>query len=81
MVFIFFNSLDPTFVNGTSPGVNPTALLFSPDTDCVLVGDSEGQVMVYKLKNITAGGGSQVRAYLLISMRFDLGHTQNYPFT
>ncbi|XP_056315050.1 dynein axonemal intermediate chain 4 [Danio aesculapii] len=54
------SSLDPTFVNGTSPGVNPTALLFSPETDCVLVGDSEGQVTVYKLKNITAGGGSQV---------------------
>uniref|UniRef100_A0A8C1W7J6 Dynein axonemal intermediate chain 4 n=1 Tax=Cyprinus carpio TaxID=7962 RepID=A0A8C1W7J6_CYPCA len=48
------SSLDPTIVSVTNPGVNPTALLFTPETDCVLVGDSEGQVTVYKLKNLPA---------------------------
>lgn len=59
----------------TSPGVNPTALLFTPETDCVLVGDSEGQVTVYKLKNLAAGDSTQVRPNLFISMMFDLYHT------
>lgn len=79
---ILFNSLDPTIVSVTSPGVNPTALLFTPETDCVLVGDSEGQVTVYKLKNLSAGDSTQVRPYLFISMMFhDLCHTQSNPFT
>lgn len=64
----FFNSLDPTIVNVTCPGVNPTALLFTPESDCVLVGDSEGKVTVYKLKNLTDGGSTQVRPYLFMSM-------------
>lgn len=54
------SSLDPTIVSVTCPGVNPTALLFTSETDCVLVGDSEGKVTVYKLKNLTDGGGTQV---------------------
>ncbi|XP_016303266.1 dynein axonemal intermediate chain 4 [Sinocyclocheilus anshuiensis] len=54
------SSLDPTIVSASSPGVNPTALLFTPETDCVLVGDSEGQVTVYKLKNLPAGDSTQV---------------------
>ncbi|XP_067314517.1 dynein axonemal intermediate chain 4 [Pseudorasbora parva] len=54
------STLDPTIVSVTSPGVNPTALLFTTETDCVLVGDSEGRVTVYKLQNLTAGGSTQV---------------------
>ncbi|XP_051568768.1 dynein axonemal intermediate chain 4-like [Myxocyprinus asiaticus] len=46
--------LDPTIVSVTSPGVKATALLFTPETDCVLVGDSEGHVSVYKLENFTS---------------------------
>jgi len=48
-------------VSTTCPGVNPTAILFTSETDCVLVGDSEGKVTVYKLKNLTDGGSTQVR--------------------
>ncbi|XP_051753182.1 dynein axonemal intermediate chain 4 isoform X2 [Ctenopharyngodon idella] len=54
------SSLDPTIVSETSSGVNPTALLFTTETDCVLVGDSEGGVTVYKLKNLKPGGSTQV---------------------
>uniref|UniRef100_A0A6Q2X6J2 Dynein axonemal intermediate chain 4 n=1 Tax=Esox lucius TaxID=8010 RepID=A0A6Q2X6J2_ESOLU len=52
--------LDPTIVNPASPGVKLTSLLFATETDCVLVGDSDGQVSVYQLKNFTAGEGTQV---------------------
>ncbi|XDV35788.1 hypothetical protein PO909_005670 [Leuciscus waleckii] len=54
------SSLEPAIVSVTCPGVNPTALLFTSETDCVLVGDSEGKVTVYKLKNLTDGGSTQV---------------------
>ncbi|XP_057194414.1 dynein axonemal intermediate chain 4 [Triplophysa rosa] len=54
--------LDPIIVSMSSPGVNPSTLLFTPETDCVLVGDSEGQVSVYKLKNFTAADSTQVDA-------------------
>lgn len=69
---IFFNSLDPTIVSETSSGVNPTALLFTTETDCVLVGDSEGGVTVYKLKNLKPGGSTQVRPDLFMSMWLDV---------
>ncbi|KAL1022772.1 hypothetical protein UPYG_G00032090 [Umbra pygmaea] len=52
--------LDPTIVSLANPGVKLTSLLFATDTDCVLVGDSDGQVSVYKLKNFTVGEGTQV---------------------
>ncbi|KAJ8279085.1 hypothetical protein COCON_G00061510 [Conger conger] len=52
--------LDPTIVSLASPGVKFTSLLFATDTDCVLVGDSEGQVSVYQLKNLEIGEGPQV---------------------
>ncbi|XP_060774448.1 dynein axonemal intermediate chain 4 [Neoarius graeffei] len=52
--------LNPTLVTKVVPGVKPTCLLFAMETDCVLVGDSEGQVSVYKLQNFTAGEGTQV---------------------
>ncbi|KAK2858146.1 hypothetical protein Q7C36_006065 [Tachysurus vachellii] len=52
--------VNPTLVSEPIPGVRPTTLLFAMKTDCVLVGDSEGQVNVYKLKNFTAGDGTEV---------------------
>ncbi|XP_074077343.1 dynein axonemal intermediate chain 4 [Macrotis lagotis] len=44
--------LDPIIVNSAYPGVKFTTVLFSKSTDCVLIGDSEGQVVVYELKNL-----------------------------
>lgn len=47
-------SLSPVVVHHAAAGVTLTALLFARGTDCVLVGDSEGKVTVYQLKNFTA---------------------------
>ncbi|KAM6962991.1 dynein axonemal intermediate chain 4 [Aplochiton taeniatus] len=52
--------LDPTVVSLASPGVKLTSLLFATETDCILVGDSDGQVSVFQLKNLTTGEGNQV---------------------
>ncbi|XP_052454763.1 dynein axonemal intermediate chain 4-like [Carassius gibelio] len=51
------DGLDLTIFSMTSPGM---ALLFTPETDCVLVGDSEGQVPVYEPKNLPDGGSTQM---------------------
>lgn len=42
------------------PGVQLKALLIAAQTDCVLVGDSDGQVTVYKIKNLKMGESNQV---------------------
>ncbi|XP_036378497.1 WD repeat-containing protein 78 [Megalops cyprinoides] len=52
--------LDPTIVSLAGPGVKFTSLLFATETDCVLVGDSEGQVGVYQLKNLNMGEDTKV---------------------
>ncbi|XP_031612125.1 dynein intermediate chain 4, axonemal-like [Oreochromis aureus] len=50
----------PTIVHHAEPGVRLTSLLFARGTECVLVGDSGGQVTVYKLKNFRVGESKQV---------------------
>ncbi|XP_029289365.1 LOW QUALITY PROTEIN: WD repeat-containing protein 78-like [Cottoperca gobio] len=50
----------PTIVHHAAAGVRLTSLLFVKGNDCVLVGDSEGQVTVYQLKNLSVGEGKQV---------------------
>ncbi|KAJ8376223.1 hypothetical protein SKAU_G00068030 [Synaphobranchus kaupii] len=52
--------LDPTIVSLAGPGVKFTSILFATDTDCILVGDSEGQVSVYQLKNLNVEASPQV---------------------
>ncbi|XP_070775448.1 dynein axonemal intermediate chain 4 [Enoplosus armatus] len=52
--------LDPIIVQPAAPDVKMTTLLFATQTDCVLVGDSVGQVTVYQLKNLSVGESSQV---------------------
>uniref|UniRef100_H3AVV7 Dynein axonemal intermediate chain 4 n=1 Tax=Latimeria chalumnae TaxID=7897 RepID=H3AVV7_LATCH len=44
--------LDPIVVSSAGPGAKLTTLLFAQTTDCVLIGDSDGQVSVYELENI-----------------------------
>uniref|UniRef100_A0A8D3E9F8 Dynein axonemal intermediate chain 4 n=1 Tax=Scophthalmus maximus TaxID=52904 RepID=A0A8D3E9F8_SCOMX len=53
--------LDPVAVQPAAPGVTMKSLLFTSRADCVLVGDSDGQVTVYRLKNLRVGESSQVR--------------------
>lgn len=52
--------LFPTIVHHAEPGVRLTSLLFARGTDCVLVGDSKGQVTVYKLRNFRVCKSTQV---------------------
>ncbi|XP_040911473.1 dynein intermediate chain 4, axonemal-like [Toxotes jaculatrix] len=52
--------VDPVAVQPAAPGVEMKSLLFATQTDCVLVGDSGGQVTFYQLKNLSVGGSSQV---------------------
>ncbi|CAJ1056058.1 WD repeat-containing protein 78 [Xyrichtys novacula] len=54
------NILKPTIVQPAPPGVTFTSLLFTRETDCLLVGDSDGQVTVYQIKNLNVGDGKQV---------------------
>lgn len=60
-VYISPVSVSPTIVQYSAPGVEMTALLFATETDCVLVGDSDGQVNVYKLKNLNVRQDKQVK--------------------
>ncbi|XP_047444353.1 dynein axonemal intermediate chain 4 isoform X2 [Mugil cephalus] len=52
--------LEPVTVKPAAPGVRMTSLLFASQTDCVVVGDSDGQVTFYQLKNLRMGETSQV---------------------
>ncbi|XP_031733063.1 WD repeat-containing protein 78-like [Anarrhichthys ocellatus] len=52
--------LDPIIVQPAAAGVKMESLVFAAQTDCVLVGDSDGHVTVYQLKNLSVGESSQV---------------------
>ncbi|XP_035993731.1 WD repeat-containing protein 78 [Fundulus heteroclitus] len=47
--------LDPVIVQPAAPGLKMTSFLFASLTDCVLVGDSYGQVTVYQMQNLRVG--------------------------
>ncbi|XP_033637142.1 WD repeat-containing protein 78-like [Asterias rubens] len=46
------NMLDPIIVNVPAPGVKLSCLQFALNSNCILVGDSEGQVSVFQLRNM-----------------------------
>ncbi|XP_030063051.1 dynein axonemal intermediate chain 4 isoform X2 [Microcaecilia unicolor] len=56
------NILDPVIVSFANPGVKMTTLLFTKEANCVLVGDSDGQVSVYELRNVSGYKTDQVEA-------------------
>uniref|UniRef100_A0A2K6SRK5 Dynein axonemal intermediate chain 4 n=1 Tax=Saimiri boliviensis boliviensis TaxID=39432 RepID=A0A2K6SRK5_SAIBB len=59
---LHISTLDPLIVNVANPGIKFTTILFAKQTDCLLVGDSDGQVSVYELRNMpTALDSGQVR--------------------
>ncbi|KAM9379177.1 dynein axonemal intermediate chain 4 [Phaethornis superciliosus] len=45
---------NPTISHSAKPQVSFTSVLFAPNTDCLLVGDSEGEVGVLQLQNLPA---------------------------
>ncbi|XP_057356285.1 dynein axonemal intermediate chain 4 isoform X3 [Manis pentadactyla] len=49
---LHISTLDPLIVNVANPGIKFTTVLFAKQTDCLLVGDSDGQVVVYELRNM-----------------------------
>ncbi|CAH6790582.1 Wdr78 [Phodopus roborovskii] len=52
------STLDPLIVNVANPGIKFTTILFAKQTDCLLVGDSDGQVAVYELRNMPTASES-----------------------
>nr|XP_046249819.1 dynein axonemal intermediate chain 4-like isoform X3 [Scatophagus argus] len=68
--------LDPIIVHHAAPGVKVTSLLFARGTDCVLVGDTDGQVTVYQLKNLSVGEGKQLLLERGISPKIKASHIQ-----
>ncbi|CAM5162488.1 unnamed protein product [Natator depressus] len=56
------STLDPLIVTFANPGVKFTTVLFARNTDCILIGDSNGIVGVYELRNMTASDSNKVDA-------------------
>uniref|UniRef100_A0A8C3RLB8 Dynein axonemal intermediate chain 4 n=1 Tax=Chelydra serpentina TaxID=8475 RepID=A0A8C3RLB8_CHESE len=54
------STLDPLIVTFANPGVKFTTVLFARNTDCILIGDSDGIVSVYELRNMTASDSNKV---------------------
>nr|XP_057932555.1 dynein axonemal intermediate chain 4 [Doryrhamphus excisus] len=52
--------LDPIIVQVAEQGVRITAILFARLTDCIVVGDTSGQVTFYKMNNLSVGPGKKV---------------------
>ncbi|XP_058159362.1 dynein axonemal intermediate chain 4 isoform X4 [Dasypus novemcinctus] len=49
---LHISTLDPLIVNVANPGIKFTTVLFAKQADCLLVGDSDGQVAVYEMRNM-----------------------------
>ncbi|KAM9129256.1 dynein axonemal intermediate chain 4 isoform 2-T2 [Pangshura tecta] len=56
------STLDPLIVTFANPGVKFTTVLFARNTDCILIGDNNGTVSVYELRNMTASDSNKVDA-------------------
>lgn len=55
-------SLSPVISHSAGPQVMFTSVLFTTNTDCLLVGDSEGEVGVFELQNLAASDRKAVRS-------------------
>jgi WD40 repeat protein len=57
------NTLDPVLVNiPSSADVKLSAVSFARNTECLLVGDSEGQVIIYQLRGMSPPRENQIEA-------------------
>ncbi|XP_070563890.1 dynein axonemal intermediate chain 4-like isoform X1 [Ptychodera flava] len=54
------NTLDPILFSVPAPGVKFSSITFALNSDCVLVGDSEGQVAVFQLRCMPSVAENQV---------------------
>uniref|UniRef100_A0A670IU46 Dynein axonemal intermediate chain 4 n=1 Tax=Podarcis muralis TaxID=64176 RepID=A0A670IU46_PODMU len=55
------STLDPLIVHPATGTVKFTAVLFAKNADCLLIGDSEGSVTVYALRNMIPSDRKKVR--------------------
>lgn len=60
----------PTVVHHAEPSVTLSSLLFAKGSDSVLVGDSRGEVTVYKLTNFRVGKGKKVKYFSFPNILF-----------
>ncbi|NWI08027.1 WDR78 protein, partial [Crypturellus soui] len=54
------STLDPLVIRFAAPKVKFTTVLFAKTTDCLLLGDSKGQVSVFELQNLGASHSNKV---------------------
>nr|XP_020661750.1 WD repeat-containing protein 78 [Pogona vitticeps] len=54
------STLDPLIVNPATGNVKFTTVLFAKNADCILIGDSDGLVTVYALRNMIASDRKKV---------------------
>ncbi|TNN79865.1 WD repeat-containing protein 78 [Liparis tanakae] len=57
----------PLIVHRAADGVKVKSLMFTKGRDCVLVGDSYGQVTVYQIKNLSVGEDRKEVTYIIYS--------------
>ncbi|XP_072199367.1 dynein axonemal intermediate chain 4 [Excalfactoria chinensis] len=55
--------LDPAITRFANPEAKFTSILFAKNTDCLLVGDSRGEVSVFELQNLAASSCTEVDAF------------------
>ncbi|NXA31560.1 WDR78 protein, partial [Eudromia elegans] len=55
------STLDPLVIRFATPKVKFTTVLFAKNTDCLLIGDSTGQVSVFELQNLGASHSDKVQ--------------------
>ncbi|XP_033737005.1 WD repeat-containing protein 78-like isoform X1 [Pecten maximus] len=56
------STLDPQIVSNPTSGAKQTAVTFAKNSECILVGDSEGQVTVYELRCMPEPPDNQAEA-------------------
>jgi len=62
-------SLDPILVHVPSAsGVKMSCVSFAQNTECILVGDSDGQVTVFQLRGMTPASDDQVTTHHQLSI-------------
>ncbi|XP_052522839.1 dynein axonemal intermediate chain 4 isoform X2 [Tympanuchus pallidicinctus] len=54
--------LDPVITRSADPEAKFTSVLFAKNTDCLLVGDSRGEVSVFELQDLAASSSAEVDA-------------------
>ncbi|XP_048760663.1 dynein axonemal intermediate chain 4-like isoform X4 [Ostrea edulis] len=56
------STLDPIITNNPTSGAKKTAVSFSKNSDCILVGDSKGELTVYQLRSMADPPANQEEA-------------------